>query len=265
MNRYTFFSEFKRTMNFGMIIAIIGVMLCICFDSWNDLVRNLSMKQGSVHYFFQNSAFGGVCRTYFLPIFTTLPFSTSFCREYKENAFPFIVAREGKRGYCLIKYVISALCGGFVVAFGTALLFVLLASVFPVADIPYQEVPVAESFHLWIASYHPFLYGVVETANGFLTGLLWSCVSICVSAYIPNSFVTMTSPYLISFAIGHMFRLFRIDNLYRFDKWLTGYSIIGSSMQTLLFSVITVLIIISILGILFTKKVQGRIENELYQ
>lgn len=263
MKIHAYLNEFKRTANYGMIIAIIGVIFCICFDSWNDLLGAFRSNTGNVHYFFWNSAFGGTCRYYFLPIFTTLPFATSFCKEYNENSLPFIVARKGKAGYCISKYITNALCGGFVVAFGTALLFVLLASKFPVADISYEDVKIADSSHFWIATYYPFWYGVVEAANGFLTGLLWSCVALFVSAYVPNSFVTITSPYLASFALTHAFRLYKVD--YRFNKWLTGDLIIGSSVQTLVLSSITVLIIISILGFLFTKKVRRRIEYELHR
>lgn len=114
--------EMKRAINIGWIISILGVCFSICFDSWNDLMRALTSHTGSIHYFFWNSSWGGVCRTYFLPIFAAIPFATSFCKEYKNHSLSFIVSREGKKRYCTVKYVINALCGGVTVAIGTGVL-----------------------------------------------------------------------------------------------------------------------------------------------
>ncbi len=78
-----FINEWKRAINISAVIAIIGVMFCICFDSWNDLIS--AMQSGNsvwcVYYFTSNSAFGGMCRKYILPVFATLPFAASFCEE----------------------------------------------------------------------------------------------------------------------------------------------------------------------------------------
>lgn len=265
MNIHAVKAEYRRTWNPGMLVAVAGVIFCICFDSWNSLITAIGSGNGNVHYFFWNSAFGGVCRSYFLPIFSAIPFAASFCKEYEENSLPYIVAREGKKGYCITKFIVNAVSGGLTVALGTAILFSLLACIFPVADTAYQAVSPGEDLHFWIAQYRPWVYGIIETANGFLTGILWSCVALCVSAYLPNPFVAVTSPYLVSFALAHAFRLLKVDNLYRLDKWLTGYSIIGSSAKTLCISFATVLLIVFFLGILFTKKVRRRVENELHR
>ena len=57
-----FINEWKRAINISTVIAVIGVMFCICFDSWNDLVS--AMQSGNsvwcVYYFTSNSAFGGI-------------------------------------------------------------------------------------------------------------------------------------------------------------------------------------------------------------
>ncbi len=261
----TFFCELKRAMNFRIILGVMGVIFCICFDSWNDLLGAFRGNVGNVHYFFWNSAYGGVCREYFLPVFSAIPFAVSFCKEYNENVFPFIVSREGKTGYCIMKYVANALCGGVVVACGTLILFILLAARMPIANMTSLDVASEVRLHFWISMHDPFLYGVVEVVNGFLTGLLWSSIALSVSGYIPNTFVVIMSPYLMSFVLVHTFRLTGIDSAYWFTKWLTGYSVIGSSVKTMGLSVVVILTILGILGVLFTKKVRRRIENDLHQ
>ena len=144
--------EMKRAINIGWIISILGVCFSICFDSWNDLMRALTSHTGSIHYFFWNSSWGGVCRTYFLPIFAAIPFATSFCKEYKNHSLSFIVSREGKKRYCTVKYVINALCGGVTVAIGTGVLLLALSFVLPMADSTFQDAVVSDRFHAWIIS-----------------------------------------------------------------------------------------------------------------
>ena len=95
--------EMKRAINIGWIISILGVCFSICFDSWNDLMRALTSHTGSIHYFFWNSSWGGVCRTYFLPIFAAIPFATSFCKEYKNHSLSFIISRAFSHFYNIKK------------------------------------------------------------------------------------------------------------------------------------------------------------------
>ena len=140
--------EMKRAINIGWIISILGVCFSICFDSWNDLMRALTSHTGSIHYFFWNSSWGGVCRTYFLPIFAAIPFATSFCKEYKNHSLSFIISREGKKRYCTVKYVINALCGGVTVAIGTGVLLLALSFVLPMADSTFQVSPYFVSFFI---------------------------------------------------------------------------------------------------------------------
>ena len=200
--RKIFWSEVRRALNIGFLLGIIGVCFSICFDSWNDLMQGLQSKVGTVHYFFANSSWGGVCRTYFLPVFATLPFATSFCKDYSFHVLPYIISREGKRNYCIIKYTVNALLGGLLVAIATGLVFLILASQFPITDISEQGAIVSDRFHSWIAVNQPFEYCLVEVISGFLRGMIWASISLCVSIYISDSLVIMISPYLLSFEIG---------------------------------------------------------------
>lgn len=262
--RKVFAVEMKRTMHIGWLIGILGVCFSICFDSWNDLMGFLTAGSGSVHYLFWNSSWGGVCRAYFLPIFSALPFATSFCKEYKNHSLSFIVAREGKKSYCTVKYLVNAVCGGLTVAMGIALLLGGLSFILPVASPDFQDALVSERFHAWLAFYHPFLYGLTEVWSGFLIGILWSSVALCVSIYISDPFVVMVSPYFFSFFLIQAYRICRVNDRYRLDKLLTGNVIIESSLHTLLICTISVFLIVILLGILFRKTVLRRLEDGVF-
>lgn len=75
-------AESMRAMNVGEFLGVIGVILSICFDSWNDLVRAFVNQNGCVHYFFWNSAYGGVCRIYLLPVFAAFPYAAQRYNDF---------------------------------------------------------------------------------------------------------------------------------------------------------------------------------------
>lgn len=258
-------AEVKRALNIRVLIAIAGICLCICFDSWNDLLRALELGVGDVHYFFWNSAFGGVCRTYLLPAFAVLPFSGSFCAEYKSRILPFIVSRENRRRYCMVKYVVTVAVSGLCTALATALLFGILACIFPVAADYWQEPVINEPYHVWIAVYHPVKYFFVEAAMGALRGILWSGIALCVSAYIPDAFVTLISPYFVSFIVRQVCRMLRIADEYQLDKMLMGSVIRVSSINTLIICTAAVLSISCLFELLFQHRMKRRLEDEMYQ
>lgn len=259
--RKVFAAEMKRAINIGWIISILGICFSICFDSWNDLLRAFATHNGSVHYFFWNSAFGGVCRTYFLPIFAALPFAAAFCKDYNEHALYLIVSREGKKRYCIAKYIVNALCGGLVVAAATGILILFLSSAFPMADSAYQEPLVSDRFHVWIAVYHPVEYAFIEIVSGFLRGMLCASIALCVSIYISDPLVVLVSPYFVSFLAVQAYRIFRVPDRYRLDKLLTGNMIIRSSVFTVWICIVVVSVIVIFLGIFFQKTVLRRLED----
>ena len=106
-----------------------------------------------------------------------------------------------------MKYLFNALCGGVTVAIGTGVLLLALSFVLPMADSTFQDAVVSDRFHAWIALYHPFEYGMLEVWSGFLRGILWSSIALCVSAYISDPFVVLVSPYFVSFFIVQAYRM----------------------------------------------------------
>ncbi|MBD5542888.1 MAG: hypothetical protein HDR01_01245 [Lachnospiraceae bacterium] len=257
-------AEIQRAVNLGWIIGIIGIIFSICFDSWNDLIQQIKNSNGYVHYFFWNSAFGGMCRTYLLPVFATLPFAASFCKERKNNAIAFIVSREGRKKYCLVKYLVNMLSGGFVVAIGTAILLFMLLLMFPMTGSDYQDVTTADMFHAWAAVNSPMQYCIVEIVLGFCRGIIWSSVALLISLYVNDSFVVTASPYLFSYVFVQLGRLLQINNTYRIDMILIGRTVIKSSWNTVVIGMVCSAIITIFIGIVFVKKLSGELRDGIY-
>ncbi len=260
--KHIFLVELRRALNGWFMAAVVGTAFAICFDSWNDLIQSLETGVGEVHYFFWNSAYGGMCRNYLIPVFAAFPFAASFCRERKNRSLIYIAAREGRRGYCIIKYIVTVLSGGVVIALGTALTLALLSMSFPMVDMAeYQETAFSDVFHEWSAVYHPAAYCMIQTGLGLFRGMIWSGMALFVSIFTEDPFVVIASPYVGNYAVGHFSRLLHLNNEYRIDMILIGRSVIHSSLCTMIIAFIVTMILLFVIGVLFTNKVDRRLRD----
>lgn len=263
-----FINEWKRANNISTVIAIIGVMFCICFDSWNDLVD--AMQSGNavwcVYYFMSNSAFGGMCRNYILPIFAVLPFATSFCEERNNKSVAYIAAREGMRRYGAIKYIVSILMGGLVVAFGTVLLILFLRMRFQMTN-DYYDASVsgaADAFHKWLAVHYPVRYCMTEAVLGFMRGMIWAGASMFVSLYLSDKLVITMFPFFGSYVFVRMSQMLSLDANWRFDQILISRTVIKNSGYTVIIAAIISSIIVFLIGACFVKKLVKGFKNGMF-
>lgn len=265
-----FLNEWKRAVNPGVILAVIGVMFCICFDSWNDLLS--AMQSGNdvwcVYYFTSNSAFGGMCGSYILPVFAAFPFAASFCEERNSRAVAYIVSREGMGKYGAVKYMVTVLAGGMVVAAGTVLLILLLRMRLPMTsdDVEASVSGAADLLHKWLAVYHPVRYALTEAALGFLRGMLWAGAALFVSLYVTDRLVVAMFPFLGSYAVVRVSQILSLEDCWRLDHILNGRTVIGDSGHTVMVAAILSGVLVALLGVCFTKKlVRGLRDGIFYE
>lgn len=265
-----FANEWKRAINISFIAAVIGVMFCICFDSWNDLVNVMQGNHigGSVYYFMSNSAIGGMCRSYILPVFAALPFAASFCEERNSKAVAYIASREGMRRYGTVKYAVNVLAGGLAVAIGTALLLLFLRTRLPMTSDDYQA-PVsgaADVCHKWLAVHQPIYYCMTETALGFMRGMIWAGAAMLVSLYITDKLVVTMVPFLGSYVIVRVSQMLSLENSWRLDLILISKTVIKDSGHTVMIAAIASGVLVFLIGCVFTKKmVRGLKDGTFYE
>ncbi len=265
-----FISEWKRAINTSAVIAMIGVMFCICFDSWNDLAG--AMESGNtvwcVYYFMSNSAYGGMCRNYILPVFSALPFAASFCEERNSKAVAYIASREGMRRYGTVKYIVNILMGGLVAALGTILLILFLRMRFQMTSDYYETsaAGTADLFHKWLAIHHPVRYCMIEAALGFMRGMIWAGASMFVSLYLTDPLVITMFPFLGSYVVVRISQILSLDADWRFEQILIGRTVIGDSGYTVMIAAIVSGILVFLMGLCFKEKlVKGLRDGMFYE
>jgi len=126
-----FGAEFKRSLTVRFFIVPVGVVLCICLDTWNQIpFMWTSPETMDVYYYWCNSfIFGGFYGIYVVPMLAALPYAVSFCEEYNTNMLRVLLMKAGKKKYCMSKVLTTFLSGALSVSAG-GITFILLANSF---------------------------------------------------------------------------------------------------------------------------------------
>ncbi|MGI5986223.1 MAG: hypothetical protein ACOX7O_10290 [Oscillospiraceae bacterium] len=257
-------ADFKRAAGIPFLVAVILVVLCIAFDSWNELIFIIREPEniGAFYYYFNSLSFGGTYSGYLLPMLAALPFAASYCIEDQSNMINFIVARADKKKYCLSKILVSAISGGLVLALGGLLLVLLLTIRIPLVT--------DDEVMLMTMNRYPF-YTLLAKGNGagyfaamfylaFLRGFLYAAAALTVSAYFTNKYVTVASPFIVSFLLIRAYNLLHIPGNFRLNLLLNARAGLGSDRATLLITSAVVLAIATICGYIFMRRVIRRME-----
>lgn len=250
----------KRAFRVKFWLASLMVIAAISFDSWPTLITALSSPLNpkgtiSVHYFYFNAvSFGGVFSRYLIAMLAAIPFSAEYIEEYE--MFPYILARTRTIRYGVSKMLSAALSGGLALAFGGLLFMLALSLKLPLITesrlLEMQWIP----FYDLLISGNGISYFAVCIALMFLNGFLWGGAAMCISAYIPNKFVVIASPFVMSFLLVQICRLLRLNNNIRLDYLLTGRAWLGSTTATLVAPVLVVALIWGICCVKFTQKLK---------
>lgn len=257
-------ADFKRALSIPLLEAVILVMLCLALDSWGDLnfIITSPKKIDVCYYYFNSVSFGGTYSGYLLPMLAALPFAASYCMEERSNMINFIIARSDKRRYCLSKLLVSAVSGGLALALGSFLFILLLSFRLPlITDAKLLEMTGFPLYNL-LAKGTGVWYFAAAIYLAFLRGFLCASTAIAVSSYFTNKYVTIASPFILSFLLVRAYNLLRVPGNFRLDYWLKERAGFGSDSENLLVTSAVVLAIAAICGYVFMRRVRRRIEYE---
>lgn len=242
-------ADLRKAFSFPFIIAVLGIVICFCFDNMGDLKNsfynpNIYSKDSTtcVHYFFFNAfSFGGVFVDYFACMLSALPFAANYSNEYLGGIRIYKITRCGRKTYARSKMIVAALSGGAVMVLGGSLFVLILATYLPLVTpnklLESQWIP----YYSALATGNGFSYFVIVLYIMFLSGWLWASVGMCVSAFMPNPYVAVCAPMIIDFLFVEIGRLTKLPYGIRFDVMLKARGIICSESITLIVITLTVL------------------------
>ncbi|MBX4262783.1 hypothetical protein KTC96_23275 (plasmid) [Clostridium estertheticum] len=243
--------------SFGFLLAILGVCMvyyagAMTFFSYADILFMFK-------YATEGSSFNHV-----LLLFCALPYTTSFCNDWNSKYIRSIIARMGTKRYAASKIISCALSSGTAMVLGILLfIFPLLLRIPLVATnarlANYKQF-VATLGGSFLLNGHFIMYFIIYIYLAFLAAAFWSVLGLCVSAYIPNKFVALFTPFIGLYVLAYITCYFPI--WLQVNKITTGNFIINGTFISLIYATLFVTVLISCFGLLFHKAIKRRISNE---
>lgn len=254
----------KKRIFMKCVLAAFLIGICIPLDSIDIFMMAVKNPKNMVdsQYFWLNSIiYGGIYGGYFISVLSALPFADSFCQEYQQGIWRYIVARTGNLRY-VIRNVKSAFLYGAVTSCGGGGLFLLctrgICNLFDKSR--YIEVDFLPFSDFLLEK--PELYFLAMLYLLFLTGGLWSCAGYCFSVYVPVRHLVYLFPFVASFVLTRVNTMLQIPEQWRMDFLLCGRSGPKQPLVYLILVSVIVILVVCLCAYLFNKKLKWRIENE---
>lgn len=256
-----FFTDIKRRVSSpSFIVMAIITALSYLVSSVDELRYSWDYSGADVLYFWNIAQNIGYFTSVSILCCTAIN-CTAFLNDYHSNYYRNCVLRSGKLSYTLSKYLSCVITGGFTLALGLVIFFLILRIKFPfIAEgSSYLEHYIRSSRLMFtgkiLESGYYFGFFAVQTMLAFLFGALWSAVGICLSAFITDKYVASFSPYIIWYTSRSI-----LSGIFKTESIFNGNYNIGGIGGSILWAIAYFGTVIIILGFVFCKKAGKRCE-----
>lgn len=214
----------QAIINYRFVLAIVGTMLAVMISSIDEVIRAFRSDSLLINGFHATLVFQALTSDAFtlvLPIFCTLPFTTSFVDDIKSGFIKEYLPRTNIKSYLASKIIASAASGGAVLALGVAFAYAMSALTFlPMeAALKSGEVPVNYLSEI-----------VSKVAISMFSGALWSVLGMTFAAMTNSRFMAYASPFVVYYVLiilheryfPNFFVLYPKEWLNPQSKWMFG-------------------------------------------
>lgn len=171
----------------GFLIGILGVVVVLvfsCIEGIVDVLRSEDLLTYGWHGMQIISAIRSNAFLMTLPIWASLPYTSSFCDELKSGFTKLYLHRTTTSRYLFSKIIACILSGGLVLAVGIFVTYGLFAIVFT----PMEAVKAAETQN--------FVTVIKSIPNIFFSGALWAVVGMLFSSVTGSKYIAYASPFI---------------------------------------------------------------------
>jgi hypothetical protein len=196
-----------------------------------------------------------------LVIFAAIPFVASFCSDWNTQYIRFMLARSSVRRYTWSKVTVCSVSSFTVVFLGLLFFLLFLSFLMPVfpQDIEAHSYP---PFGSLLTSGFP-MASLLLTLFIFAVGnSFWVICGLTLSAYLPNRFIAVLSPFVFSYFLEEVSS--------GFPTWISLYhltrvrDVIGlGALPSLIYFIFIFGLLIFICGLIFSHQVKRRVQNEV--
>ncbi len=202
-------NELKRAIiSKSFFISVILLVVVLFPVLWEDL-KYVIRTDNQMHDYISMFAYAmGVGPSFYaIALICAMPFSFSFADEWNTGYYKSAIMRSDMKKYINRKIFSVSIAGGSACALGVTIIVLICVIIFGSFQSNNQEVIgiISRSAFLPYMSSNIYVAGIqyVITRIFFagLFGMVWSLFGLTVSAWIPNRYLALISPFVISFIL----------------------------------------------------------------
>jgi len=234
-------------------VAILGVVLVCCmrFTSY--------INSGNVCGEFELLlCFDTIRKT--IAIFGALPFASNFSTEWNSGASNMYITRCGVVKYSAANVLVTYSSAFICVLFGMLIYAGAISCFMPFCEI--NAATFSQPYGFLLKTDFAFLYIVLRAAVFASSCAMWSVIGLTLSAFFPNKYVAICTPFAASYIIERITIQFPTP----FNLWTISISMLQweNSLLMFLYSVGIFTALAAICGVVFTLKVKRMVQNGKY-
>lgn len=264
-NQFRYYiQEIKESFGVLFFLSIGCGLLCFVLDTMDQLPVVFKWQGENtlcVAEYLENALGFGFYSIFAFAAMTALPYGLGYYRDEKAGILRNIVCRVGIRGYCRGK-MMAVFNSSFLAGFCSIGCFGMFLHIFipfvtqdfmqGEADIPFMKIAIAG---------YPGIYFAVRC---FMLGLwcgLYGLIVMIVSAFIKNAGMSIVFAIVLRFTVNLLCNVMNIDGVYRPAIWFYTDASPVSDGWLLVISAVFIIVAIGILGIVFKKRVNEKVQN----
>lgn len=253
----TIFVDMRRAfISYGFFAAVFAVCIFYYAASWNE-IKNAP----DILYLYKIAAEASGIGTLVI-ILCVLPYTNSFCTDWNSQYIKFITIRSDIRNYGISKVISCALSSGCAIAAGMILFFISLMPWIKLVSTSagnFQSFATQTLGGIYLMQGHYVLYFAVYVYLAFLAGAFWSVIGLCASAYLPNKYVALCTPFIAYSVVNIITAGFPV--WLRLNRIAEGSFIMNGTFLSLAYVTLLYSILIICIGLLFVNTVKRRLSN----
>lgn len=194
-----------------------------------------------------------------IAIFAALPFAANFAEEWNNSSTILISTRCGERKYIFANVSCVFISSTLVAFLGTMIFAVALSFFMPVyID---DGNPLFPPYGELLTTDFPMLHIITEAFVFAVSCAVWSEAGLMLSAFFPNKYVAMLSPFVASYIVERITLQFPAP----LNLWYLSISVLAwdNALAQFFYTIGVFVLLSAVCGTVFWIVVRRRIRNEI--
>lgn len=255
MNRsWNYFKvSLERCVSWRYLVVLLACAACYVPDVSEYFIRAIfgeARENFCVQYMVFNAwIYGGNSVGNIMPMLTTMVATITYCKEKNNGMDTYLIGRVGSRSkYAKMKACSSVFIGGLTAFLGSLLFVALMSCRISLCTeerlVEMEGLPFSDMLHTG----NEIGYFIVVFYLLALHCMLCNMAALCVSVYVPNPYVVIATPVLLSYGWTRLMVLLDMPMEWCLNLWLSSRTTVGN-YGDLCTVIVATLVVLSLLGI----------------